>query len=150
MVDDPVRSVCHRCGAWKELPLSRCGGCGAVPSAAEAPLALLASTRMTPEADLVEVQRRLLQGTPLAPSPARLEAARALLRGETVAAHDRRLSGREWALLGAATAVLTPLLPLAVAFTFRDAPAGKQALWCFAGGVLLDGALFLGSLGALD
>ncbi len=69
MTHDPVRSVCHRCGAWKELPLARCAACGVVPAANEAALAVLASTRMSSETDLNEIRRRLLQGSPLAPSP---------------------------------------------------------------------------------
>ena len=104
---------------------------------------------MLGEADLVEVQRRLAQGAPLQPSAARLDAARALLRGEGSGPPSRRLDPRELALLALGTLLLTPLLPLAVAFTFRDAPAGKQALAMAVAGLVLDIALAIASLAAL-
>ncbi len=146
MAEASVRSACLRCAGWKELPLGRCPACGHVPSASEAPLALLASTRMLSEADLAEVQRRLAQGTPLQPSAARLAAARAILRGESESSPARRFTSPELGLLAAGTILLTPLLPLAFAFTFRDAPAGRQALALALAGLLLDAAVFTWSL----
>lgn len=146
MGDPPVRSACLRCAGWKELPLGRCPGCGHVPRASEAPLALLASTRMLSEADLDEVQRRLAQGTALQPSAARLAAARAILRGESDASSLRRFNHHELGLLALGTLLLTPLLALAFAFTYRDAPAGRQALALGAAGLLVDAALFAWAL----
>ncbi|MBM4368760.1 MAG: hypothetical protein FJ102_21280 [Deltaproteobacteria bacterium] len=146
MGDPSVRSACLRCAAWKELPLGRCSACGHVPRASEAPLALLASTRMLSETDLAEVQRRLAQGTALQPSAARLAAARAILRGDNDTSSLRRLSPRELGLLALGTLLLTPLLPLAFAFTYRDAPAGRQALALGAAGLVADALLFAWSL----
>ncbi len=142
MAEISVRSACLQCAGWKELPLGRCPACGHVPSAPEAPLALLASTRMLSEADLAEVQRRLAQGTPLQPSAARLAAARAVLRGESEPSPSRRVSAAELGLLAAGAALLTPLLPLAFAFAFRDAPAGRQSLAMALGGLFIDAGLF--------
>ncbi len=123
----PLRSVCIRCGADKELPLGRCSGCAHLPSIGERALSLLASTRILSTLELDSVQSRIRLGEPLAPSAARLEAAGALLVGESGPSIRPLSRAQEIALLVLAI-LLTPLPVLAVAYAWRDTPVARPAL----------------------
>ena len=81
---------------------------------------------MLSDVELSEVEKRIGRGETLRPSAARMEAARALLLGEKPPP-NRSLSPAERGALVAACMVLTPFCALAVAWAYREAPAGRQA-----------------------
>ncbi len=120
------RSLCVRCGGDKELPLGRCPACGHLPAHDEAVLSVLVSSRVLGADELDEVQARLRRGEALRPAQARLEAASALLYGG--AAPTRQLDRAELAGLLLLGTLFTPVVPLVVAWTWRGAPAARQAL----------------------
>jgi hypothetical protein len=122
-----ARAICTRCAAEKELPLGRCAACGHAPDAAEAPLAVLASSRMLAPEELDVVRARLARGERLQPTPTRLAAARALLSGQP-AATDPALSARQMAGLSLLALLISPLVALGASWAWRGTRAGRQAL----------------------
>jgi hypothetical protein len=81
---------------------------------------------MLTEPELEQVRVRIQRGEQLKPTAARMEQARALLAGAPTVP-SRNLKPLERGALVAISILLTPLCALAVAWTYRDAPAGKQA-----------------------
>lgn len=142
---DP-RSLCVRCGADKELPLGRCAACGHLPTRGEAALSVLVSSRMLAPAELDAVQARLRRGEPLRPSQERLEAAAALLAGNE--RQPRQLSAREAAGLAGLGVLLTPIVPLVYAWTWRGHPAARTAIGIAVGAAVVDGAAWAGVFSA--
>ncbi|MFZ5478256.1 MAG: hypothetical protein ACOZNI_15925 [Myxococcota bacterium] len=120
--------MCTACGAEKDLPLARCGGCGHLPSGREREIALVASTRVLDGDALAEVQARVRRGERIDPSEALRAKARAALYGSP--REEARFSPKQVAALVAANVLLTPLLGWAVWLRYRakPGPAARQAL----------------------
>lgn len=143
-----VGAVCTRCGAAKDLPLARCGGCGASPAGDDAVLAVLASRRVLDAEGLAAAAARIRAGEPLRPSARLLDRAREILAGRgpgPEAAPPPRLARREVALLVVGNVLLTPVLGMAAWWRLRErpGPAARQALWATVPVVLLGAALWL-------
>lgn len=100
---------------------------------------------MLTEGELGEVAKRIARGEALRPSATRIEAARGLLRGEKPLP-TRSLSAGERAGLVALAMVLTPFCAVAVAWAYRESPAGKQAAIIAGATLSLDFVLAAGSI----
>ena len=125
-----MTAICIRCAAEKELALARCAECGLVPAEDDRALSVIASTRSLPDADLVEVQRRIRAGEPFRPGRDRVEAARKLLAG-TATVEPFAFTRNQALLLVAANILLTPAIGFAAWFGLRQRPGlgARQALW---------------------
>ena len=123
---DPA--VCGACGAGKDLPLARCGGCGFTPTGPGRLVAICLSDRLLSAEALGEAAARIRLGAPPSPSAAMLERARAVLHPSTEAAAS--FTGRQLVLLFAGNVLFTPLLGWAAWLRLRDRPgdAARQAL----------------------
>lgn len=123
-----AEAICPACGAEKDLPLGRCLGCGQIPVGEGRLLAVLCSSRVLREEELLAVQGRIRRGEPLRPTRALLERAGAVLSGRVE--QPARLTGAQLAALGVANLLLTPALGYAVWWRWRDrpGPGARQAL----------------------
>ncbi len=122
------RALCVRCGGSKRSYDAICASCGHVPEGEGLLVAWLLSAHHLDAAALEATAQRLRAGEAVRPSDALLERARYALG--THARQDAGLAPRSRALLLLVSVVLTPLVGLAAAFTWRETRprASAQAL----------------------